>query len=329
MEILWKKELKIPFLCPPVAGDGAIYLGSSIKRVYELDAYTGEKLGKLWVDVPVEDGLAFYDNHLAITGRSVFNRMKVYDIANGQFVWDMKSDRIAASPIACEKKVFVSTDKGSVYALDIYSGDKIWNTRLKNAVIEHELAFRDSLVFVVDQNGRLFCMESDSGKIRWELDLPERPVGPPVVIPDHVFVPTYNGIMPIITLSGEKRVTVESPGELIAPVVCSGPSVYGVTRYGIVFAGDLGAGGIMWQVDLDSPVIAPPVLWGYELVVIDHAGKISLVRAYDGEIMDEMNLSEPVTTGPIIYDRILYVVTESGTVYAIDREQNRMENENG
>ncbi|RKZ30932.1 hypothetical protein DRQ36_03825 [bacterium] len=323
--ILWRVKTKSPVLAPPVAGNGAVFVGMPNKRLFAFDARTGEKLGKLWVDVPVEDGISYRDGLLAITGRSIYNKLGVYDVTTGEFKWKKDSDRAAAAPIICDNTLYFSTSKGSVFALDAETGEKIWRVALSDAVIENEPAFRDSLVFIADLNGKLFCLTADSGIVRWELELPGMPVGPPIVIPDHIIIPTSAGRIPVITLDGSIRVEVESPGELIAPVACTGPTIYGVTRRGIVFAGDLGGGGIMWQTSLDEPVIVPPVVWGMELAAITASGRLVLLNSADGEIEHELELEAPISAGPIIYDSCLFIGTESGELIAVGKSNKPME----
>jgi len=322
---LWRADLKVPILATPVAGDGAIFVGTPIKRVFAFDAICGTKLGKIWVDIPIEDGLAYEDSFLVMTGRSIYNKLRCFDLRTGSFLWDKKSERAAAAPIVCGERVFYSTSSGALFALNLKTGEKIWRQKLREAVIEHEPGFRDSLLFVADKNGKLYCFDADSGAIMWELELPEAPIGPPVVIPDHVIAPTHSGRIPVITFDGRIRIEIEAPGEMIAPVVCSGPTIFGVTCKGIAFAGDLGSGGILWQTAVGEPVIVPPVLWGLEIVTITASGKMILLHYGTGEILDELDLDTPISASPIVYDSKLYVVTEGGELIAIGRAETEME----
>ncbi len=324
---MWRAKLKVPILATPVAGDGAIFVGTPIKRVFAFDAISGKKLGKMWVDIPIEDGLSYSSGLLVMAGRSIYNRLRAYDLNSGNYRWEKKSDRAAASPIICGNRIFYSTAKGAFFAIDLETGEKIWRRGFEEAVIEHEPAFRDSLVFLADLNGRLFCLSADSGNIRWEITLPGAPVGPPVVIPDHVIIPTSTGRIPVITLDGAIRVEIEAPGEIFTPIACTGPTVYGVTRHGIAFAGDLGEGGILWQVSLGEPVIVPPVVWGRDLAVITASGKLKLFHFGDGSNRGELDLKSHVSAAPIIYNSILYIATEEGELIAVGRSESALERE--
>ncbi len=328
-EIIWRSDAKTPLLAPPVAGDGAIFVGTPTRRVLAFDAKTGERIGRMWADVQIEDGLSFCDGLLAITGRGEFNRLRIFNTRDGKFLWDRDADRAGAAPIICGERLFFSTMKGAVFGIDAKTGEKLWRRGFDKAVIRHELAFRDSLLYIADSNGRLFVITADSGIVRWNLDLPSGPVGQPIVIPDHVIVPTASGKIPVITLDGSTRTTIEAPGELLCGLACSGPTVYGVTSMGIVFAGDLGDGGLLWQTNIGEPVLAAPVLWGKQVVVITAEGELNLIFYSDGAIEHTIDLATPVSAPPIIYGANLYIVTEMGEIIAIARPGQSIERENG
>lgn len=317
---LWRINLKVPIIGTPVAGDGAVFIGTGTRRVFAVNANTGKRIGRMWTDVAVEDGMAYSDGRLVIGGRSIYNKLRCYDVFRSEFLWTKKSDRAASAPIVCGGRVFYSTAKGALFALDLETGEKIWRKELKDAVIEHEPAFRDSLVFVVDQNGKLYCIDSDSGDEIWSLKVPPSASGPPVVIPDHVILPTYSGRILVITLDGKVRVEIESPGELIAPISCGGPTVFGVTRRGVAFAGDLGEGGVLWQTNIEEPSLSGTVIWGTDIVTIGVSGRISLIHYGSGEITSQIETKAFITAGPIIYDSKLFVATSEGELIAIGRK---------
>ena len=326
-EILWQTKVKSYLLAPPVAGGGAIFQGTPVKRIFSYDAETGERTGNLWVDVPVEDGLAYDDGLLVITGRSIYNRLRVYDLKAHDFRWSRKSDRAAAAPIICEGAVYYSTYRGSVFKLNSESGEVIWRTPLSGAIVEHQPTFRDSLLYVADKNARLFALEADSGDVRWEYELPSSPSGPALVIPDHVIIPTEEGLIPVLRLDGTTRVQIEAPGKISGGLACIGPTIYGTTTEGDVFAGDLGFGGTLWQTRIGKPILAPPVVWGQRVVAVTAEGGIYFLNFSDGEITDSLDLATPVSSSPIVYDGKLYIAAEEGILFALTAD-NAMEIQN-
>ncbi len=325
---LWRTNLKVPILATPTAGEGAVFIGTGTRRMMAVDAETGEKIGNIWTDVAVEDGLTYSDGRLVIAGRSIYNKLRCYDVFDGGFLWSKKSDRAASSPIICGDRIFYSTAVGALFALDLESGEKIWRVGLEDAVIENEPGFRDSLLFVADQNGALYCIAADSGVVRWRIDIPKNASGPPVVIPDHVIVPAHSGRIPVITLDGVIRVEIHASGELIAPVACSGPTIFGVTRRGICFAGDLGEGGILWQTDIGEPSIVGPIIWGKDIVTIGASGRISLIHYGTGEIESQLETNAPISAEPIIYDSKMFLATEEGELIAIGKSKKETEIQN-
>ncbi|GEM_PF-2236385 len=328
-EIMWYSNTKIPIIAGPVAGDGVIFVPVPNRRVIAFDAESGKRLGRLWIEVLPNNGLALGDGLLALSGRSDFNRLRVYDYRSGDFLWENTSDRAFAAPIFCGDALYYTTAKGAVFSIDARTGERNWRTEISGAVIEYEPAFRDSLLYIADSNKRLVAMTADSGAVRWTVNLASPPCGQPVVIPDHVIVPTSSGKIYAVLLDGSIRLTIDSPGEMGAGIACSGPTVFGVTTQGVVFAGDLGQGGIYWQTNLNTPVIAPPVLWGKQVAVVTAEGELKLLYYSDGAVESDIDLGSPVSAPPIIYNNKLYIATEKGELIAITRNYKKAEEEDG
>ncbi|HHS50853.1 MAG TPA: hypothetical protein ENN07_07040 [candidate division Zixibacteria bacterium] len=324
-EIVWRTKTKIPIIAAPLAAEGKIFVPTPNRRVLAFDAETGDRVGRLWVDVLPNNGIALGDGILAITGRSDFNRFRVYDFREGEFLWSKDADRAFSAPIVCGETIYFATAKGAIFAIDARTGERKWRAEIPSAVINHPPAFRDSLVYIADSNKRLVAITADSGKVRWKLDLPSPPVGQPIVIPDHVIVPTESGKIFVVLLDGTIRVTIDAPGQLATDIACMGPTVFGVTRMGIVFAGDLGGGGILWQTNLATPVLSAPVLWGRQLAVITAEGELNLVFYADGARESTVDLEAPVTAPPIVHGSRLFIAAETGELIAIERHSRRME----
>lgn len=73
------------------------------------------------------------------------------------------------SPSVGEDMIVFSTHSGYISGLDVSTGNEIWLTDVGEDVIIHApAALADGHVYQGCKDGRLFCLDLKTGKIRWE-----------------------------------------------------------------------------------------------------------------------------------------------------------------
>ena len=128
---------------------------------------------KLW-DASVGKG----ENRLGVRQRPAVADGRVYaaavkggvralDLQSGQPVWQYKSDlRISGGPGAGDGLVVVGTLDGQVIALDAATGTEKWQAKVPNEVIAAP-TIGQGLVLVRSNDGRVSAFDSDTGERRW------------------------------------------------------------------------------------------------------------------------------------------------------------------
>jgi len=165
-EIIWVFETDSPISSSPAVADGMVFFGTEEPgKVYALDCYTG--LARWVYEVP--DGAAVYSSP-AVFNDMVFVGCGRYLCCLGEFegnlLWStfIGGERLS-SPAIGGNMIFITNPQ--VYAVDMFTGESIWNYETNWAVISSP-AIDDGLVFVGSQNDdKVYALEQDSGRLVW------------------------------------------------------------------------------------------------------------------------------------------------------------------
>jgi outer membrane protein assembly factor BamB len=187
---------------PLVAGH-RLYLSSMNGRLYALDAETGEQV---W-DQPFDDadGGLVMDPVLAdettILVGGIDRTLYALDIADGAVKWSFKADNwFWAKPLVVERRVYAPSLDGGVYALDLDSGEKLWD-----APFEADSPIRSSpllapgsdaeMLIVIDRSGNVYGLDPDTGILAWSApaELDKTVLSDPILLGGEVLVVAQGG----------------------------------------------------------------------------------------------------------------------------------------
>src|SRR5690606_35191265 len=108
--------------------------------------------------------------------------------------WSTALDaRIAASPVIAEGVVFVATRDGRVHALDLASGEPVWQYPAEGegiGTVSADLAVSEGVLYVGSEEGTFHLIEAASGTALCQVDLATAIVASPIVSEGAVLIPT-------------------------------------------------------------------------------------------------------------------------------------------
>jgi outer membrane protein assembly factor BamB len=163
---LWHVSAEDLILPAPAYADGAVYFGSSDKRVYAVDVESRQfKAG--W---PFEAEEAIWATPLVAEGRvyvaSMDHHLYCLDAETGQEIWKEKlGGAIAAQPILEDGILYVGTFDGKVYAIHADTGKRVEGfepTSAGNWIWSEPLA-ADGQLYVTSLDGKLYALDPASG----------------------------------------------------------------------------------------------------------------------------------------------------------------------
>ncbi|MEO1240793.1 MAG: PQQ-binding-like beta-propeller repeat protein [Pseudomonadota bacterium] len=258
-EELWRVQTTNPVRTPPTAYRGRVYLATNTNEFLALEQETGEKA---WTFQSFEEAARFLSSSSpAAAGDLVVapfssGELVAFLADNGRAVWNETLARqsrltalsslndIAGSPVIDRGLVYVVSHGGQLEAIDIRSGEPVWQTSL--ASLQMPWVAGDFL-FVVSVEGELACLSRSDGGIIWVSQLTrykneKKRKGRitwagPVLAGDHlVLVSSDKEIIKVSPQTGEIVATEKIPeGSVIAPVV-AGEKVFVLTENGKLIA---------------------------------------------------------------------------------------------
>ncbi len=258
-EEIWRFQASSPIRTPPTAYRDRVYLTTNTNEFLALEQSTGEKA---WTFQSFEEAARFLSSSSpAAAGDLVVapfssGELVAFLADNGRAVWNesltsqarltslSSLNDIAGSPVIDRGLVFVVSHGGRFAAIDIRTGDRVWE--LSIASLQMPWVAGD-YIFIVSIEGELACVSRNDGAIIWvtELDRFENMKkkkgrvtwSGPVLAVDHlVLVSSDNKIIKVSPQDGQVIATRKiSGGSVIAPVV-AGEKVYVLTEKGKLIA---------------------------------------------------------------------------------------------
>lgn len=256
---LWRVTPGGPLRGAPTVANGQVYVTSQDNQLYALK---------------VEDGSPEWDTAATLEIAGVFGaaapavaqgtvvagfssgELNAYRYENGRAVWgDMLArtgistsvstlSDIDAEPVIDEGKVYAVGQGGRMAALDITTGQRLWELNIAGVATP---AVAGEWVFVVTDAAKLLCIARSSGKVRWLAELPrwrnerkeEKPIQwvGPVIAGDRLILASSDGRLANMSPSDGKLLSVV---DLNVPIFLQ-PAVANSTLYTLDDKGHLTA----------------------------------------------------------------------------------------
>ncbi|MDF2178937.1 outer membrane protein assembly factor BamB [Aliiglaciecola sp. CAU 1673] len=201
--------------------------------------------------------------------------------------------RIAGGLSVSYEKVFLGTENGDVFALDVNTGEVKWRAKVKGEVLARP-AVDEGTVVVNTGAGVMFALDAETGEQRWR----------------------YESEVPPLSLRGVSAASISSGGAIVG------------TASGKLAAVILNNGQIAWEQAVAAPTGATelerivdidvePLVLGGMIYVVSFDGTLAAVDIRSGRVVWKREYKS--------YRRIsldannLFVVDNNSVVYALDR----------
>lgn len=245
-ELLWQIDTPAPIRTPPTAYRGALYFVTNTNEFFALAQETGEEL---WKFQSFEESARILSSASpAAAGDLVVGPFSSGELVgfladSGRAVWNETMSRsasltalatlndIAGSPVIDRGLVYVVSHAGRLSAIDIRSGQAVWEVRV--ASLQMPWVAGD-YIFVVSVDSQLVCVSRNEGAVVWVADLP-RYQNPkkrknriawagPVLVDDHLVLVSTRGEIAKVSAQDGAIVATEKLGDgfIVPPIVASG-----------------------------------------------------------------------------------------------------------
>ena len=135
-------------------------------------------------------------------------------LADGETVWERTLPARVTTLLALDDQLVVGTAGKRLMSLDLRSGRQRWAWTVGGDISGLPLADEKRIYFVARDNV-LRAVDRGSGNLRWKANLPSRPAGGPLRLPDMVMMPLVSSDIQGFELeTGKAATSVRAAGEI-------------------------------------------------------------------------------------------------------------------
>jgi outer membrane protein assembly factor BamB len=309
---------------PPVIAGGRIYVLDAASHVYVFQS---------------SDGKPLWDKDLSpiVPGTGFDWSMGLMDMSH-----PADPSKGFGGGIAYDnRKIFVSTGFGEVFALDAASGKQLWKTPLETPIVDAPTA-NGGRVFICTQDNHFYALAQIDGRKLWDHQGISESAGvlestSPAVAGDYVIAPYSSGELfairvengrpawnDMLTRSGNVTALSELDDIAGRPVI-DRDMVFAISHSGIMAAINLDTGDRVWTRDIGG--IQTPWAAGDFIYVSTTEGLLLCLERKDGKVkwvhqlqrwQDMQKKTDPIVwSGPVLVSDRLILVSSDGFAISI------------
>jgi len=271
--LLWKTQTGGAVSSAPAYWSGTLFVGDSTGILYALKIQTGEQLWNYQTGGPISSSPAVDASGVYFGSMDGF--FYALNPQNGQLLWKFEVAGISdpASGISKEVRgtpalsgntlVFASAQRGGasaelyVYALDKFSGQKLWEYPTWNQITGPAIA--DGVVYIGGFGSFTGLRLSDGEPVfNFETDIVSNA---PAIVDGMAFFGLEEGHLVALSLrTGEEKWSFNCGSAIYSAPSVSGHMLYFGTSTGALYAIDIPSGQAMWVYETGSRIASSPLL---------------------------------------------------------------------
>jgi eukaryotic-like serine/threonine-protein kinase len=207
--------------------NGKLYYGTSIGKVFALDAVDGYKewdvdFGeKIWSTPAVDDNVLYIG--------SFDKKLYALNTADGSIKWEYETEgAIVSTPLISGDTVYIGSFDRYMYALNADTGSLKWKFMADNWFWARPVVYGDTL-FAPCLDGKVYLIDTGDGEKKAEFNLESPISSSPVIVDDMIIVATQSGTICSIEGDGsdfEKLAFLDEKEEVYADMVAGDGKVY-------------------------------------------------------------------------------------------------------
>ncbi|MGL4670223.1 MAG: PQQ-binding-like beta-propeller repeat protein [Methanobacteriaceae archaeon] len=261
----WKFNTESSIKSTPIINGDNIYFGADNGKVYSLK---------------VSDGSKNWESDIGGEIRS----SPTIDTGSSSTI---NSTNSTVNEVSTSNTLFIGSNEGVLSAIDIATGDVIWNYTAGD-VIESSPAIYDGKVFFGSDDGTLYTLAAKNGSLIWKYDLGAKISSSPLIDTwdNNVFIGADNG-----------------------NITCL----------------DIRDGSFKWARTTGASIKSTPALNNDTIVFGSNDGNAYILNKFTGNTELQYNpgtllFNSPITASPIIYGDSIFIAGNDGYLYSIKGE---------
>lgn len=257
--VLWRARPAGPLRGAPTVANGAVYVLSQNNELVALSQADGSVQ---WTGSGSLESQGVFGVAAPAAGRGTIvagyssGELYAYRYENGRVLWTEILSRtsvstsvsslvdIDAAPVIDQNRVYAVGEGGRMVALELTTGQRLWEQNLAGVSTPW---IAGEWVFVVTEEGKLYCLSRANGKIRWISDLggfknmkkrknPIHWAGPVLASGRLVLLNSEGQIVSVNPANGEKGAVIKGSAGFSLPPVVANNTLYTIDTKGRITA---------------------------------------------------------------------------------------------
>ena len=237
------------------------------------------------------------------------------DADKGEPIWNIKIGEKIINHEVSKKFVVIGTDSG-VCAIDKETGNVKWNQNVGEVYSKPTLV--DNLVITSCSNGNLYAFDVESGKIEWNYELPFSGVISEVNR-DNICIGSENTCYCLDVKNKNIKWKFETSGKITAPPRVEGDNVYLGSWDGNVYALDLSSGNLKWTFETGWGIDTKPILSDGMVFVGSNDNNFYALDEDCGDLIWFFTCKSAIHSSPIVYGEYVFFGSDDGRLYALNK----------
>ncbi len=243
---------------------------------------------------------------------------------------------VLPTPAVVNGIVYIGSNDSNVYALDMWTGEEIWNYSTGPGGIHTSPAVANDIIYIGANDNKTYALNATTGELKWSftaygavyLGLPSPFWSSPIVVDGIVYIGNQDSVVYALNATTGTVVwaqTVYGACTGSSPAVVEGRLYIGTAGYVTPYPGNVTClnattGTLIWNytvspgVYFSSPAIVDDVVY-----VGTFGGFVLALNATTGELLSSFNPNPiPINTSPAVANGVVYVGSGDGKIYALD-----------
>lgn len=314
-KLLWSFETKRPLKSSPIIANGILFIGSLDKKIFLVDAVSGENLGDHKISTSMSSSPCIKDTMAYFSCDKGDVTFFALNLLTGDFIWKKKLGDVSSSPQIYQDKIFIGLNSGLLLALNRESGEEIWEFETEDAVFSTP-ACDGEAVYFGSGDDNLYALDQKKGELKWKFQAEGSIYSSPAIKDDKVFFGSVDGHLYALKIEdGSVIWKFRTDGDIYSSPAVSESLVYIGSNDYFMNAVDLATGKLRWRFETGGIIRSSPVAVGDKLFFGSYDGSFYVLDRFTGKLLWNYETKGMISSSPAYYEGRIYIASEDGILY--------------
>ena len=267
-----------------------------------------------------------YGNILFVPSLAGGIGLSAYNIKSTETVWELKGNYSNSSPVVIDNLVYHTSHRGLISCLNAETGERKWQTDLRDNIYTN-LLYTDDYLIAVSQNGQIRIYDPESGLVNLAKKIEDDVYSQSCVANHSLYTISYTGKLYKLDLkTGNLNPIADFKTRVYAPLSTDGQNLFIQLSNGDLICRNMDTKSTIWSIQLKGPVSCPILITNKHLVAATSQKTLYVINKKDGEIVQRIETEGRVCAPPVISGNQVIICSEYNkiTLYGKTGEDNNV-----